>query len=256
MMKLVIVGGFGRAGTNTVSLFLHLHNEVFGFVSGDKTQFDRDLNYYIRVQVPQITRYGQYRSTLSDPKLLAEMDKLTEFIENKNKLFPESIFKFPCIVRKHEKVEWDELERLRFFESLSSLTLPQVDLKFIFCVRKSFRDLYLSRTAGRKNGEKETPEEFLGMCKMSFAQIRKLSERYDCVCIDVTDEHRFEHDYLSVNRMLGLEISEWQKWWIKNNPKTNAATLSVLKDRESFHVPAILAEEYSNEFWRTKDGNL
>ena len=215
---IIIVGGFGRTGTNSVLQYLHLNNEIFGFVSGKSEEFDGDFNNYVDSQVPQISK--------TDLKL-----KLKDFIDLKNARFytgTDTHFKlkqervvdhFRYIAKKHENIELDGY--LDFFVKSG------LHLKFIFCVRSDFCQLYMSR---KENRQRVTSEEFISKCLDSFYQMQRIAERYDSCCIDVTDGCA-SYDYERIDTMLGIEVSAWQDWWRKNNPKTNARPDQDLGDR-------------------------
>lgn len=222
---MIIVGGFGRAGTNSVLLYLHLNDNVFGFVSGNDAEFDGDFYNYIHLQVPQTLR--------TSGQTTPDLDRLRAFIDQKNARFytgTDPNFEFTDeFVIDHYKYLARKHERIEVRNAIDFFAKTGMHLKFIFCVRNDFHQLYLSRKENRKP---DSSEEFVLKCLDSFHQMQRIARRYDSCCIDVTDGC-VSSDYKDIDRMLRLESSDWQDWWRDNNPKTNARAAQDLGKREA-----------------------
>jgi hypothetical protein len=98
-------------------------------------------------------------------------------------------------------------ERLPFFENIG------YPIKFIFCMRRNFHDLFRSRI------HEEDMEDFAVRRLESMKEMQRIAKIYPSCCIDVSTTP--EEDYKRVDSMLGLELSEWQKWFQEENPAAN-----------------------------------
>lgn len=227
MMELIILGGMGRAGTNTVAQYLHLHPKIFFTISGAQAAIDHyaDFDWFFHFLEPQIARFpnGHFLS----------------FFEDKNrKEKPSSIKKYPFVGIKLEEIELVP-EYLEILEGYG------VHIYFVFCMRQDFTQLYLSRKENRQEG---SVEEFIHKISKSFAGMESISKEYPCCCLDVTSKYASK-DYLNMNKMLGIEPTALQSWWIVKNPKTNGRPSQDLGEREHLIIPKSILDRYEKMYF-------
>ena len=216
MKEFIIVGGPGRAGTTTTATYLHLSNEIFSFTGGEKSQCSEDFEHFVSVQIPTIARFGSKNN-----------DKMVEFFKTKNEDHRSGIIdKYPYLARKMEHVELST-DRLFFFENIG------YPIKFIFCMRRDFHNLFRSRI------HDEDKEDFTLNCLESMREMQRIAKIYPSCCIDVSETP--QEDYKRVDSMLGLEPSVWQKWFRENNPAANWRTYkkSAPKLPDELSVPLV-----------------
>jgi hypothetical protein len=224
---MIIIGGFGRAGTNTVSQYLHLNDKIFAFMTGSEDEMSSDFKHYVSCQGAQV------------PQLRFDYPKHKEILsyigmKNRDRERYGAVDHYPFISRKHEEIEIDP-DKIAFFENLN------MNLKFIFCVRSDFNQLYLSR---KEIGHDLSVEGFTQMCWESFESMQVLGEKYLSCCIDVTDNCAYL-DYDRIDRMLKISRSPLQEWWRNDNPKTNWRNPTAHGPRSNFELP-----EYETKFLR------
>lgn len=207
METLVIVGGPGRAGTNSAITYLHLNDEIFGYVGANPgDQFESDFENFLSYQIPQTGRFGG-----------GNHPEVCKFLEEKNGAHPNNLDEYPIIARKMEFFEnnqnaWD------FFTSLD------VPLKFVFCVRSDFHQLAGSRV------DDPNLDWFMDQSLRSFDQMQAIGGKYPACTIDVTSNCVLD-DYLYMDKMLRVKPSKWQLWWREHNPVTNGKSQKEKNER-------------------------
>jgi hypothetical protein len=226
METLIIVGGPGRAGTNNAITYMHLHNEIFGYVGATKgktinDQFESDWKHFLSFQIPQTGRFGGNTHI-----------EITKFLVEKNKDHPNNLDKYPIIARKMEFME-NNMEAWNFFTELG------VDLKFVFCMRADFHQLSGSRV------HDVSQDWFFDYSLQSFHRMQYIAERFPTCTIDVTSDCVLD-DYLYMDKMLGTKPSEKQLWWRNTNPVTNGQSQTTKDSRPRLpgHKIEVLRKAY------------
>ena len=193
MRKVIIVGGPSRAGTNTVSAFLHLHDDI--------TMYCTPAGAFA-FSAPGLWKQCQ---SVSGPARLQQAIRLNS--------------RWPDIFSYKNKMVLDGMKtpiygvRYDYAEKMLEGKVDEVPTYFVYCMR-NLKDLYLSQAFHGfiKNGV----EQFESNIQGSLDEVRKISKVFP---IDVSEGA----DYSGLIQWLGLEMTFYQKEWAEENPVTNRA---------------------------------
>jgi len=213
MKQFVIIGGPTRSGTNTVSLFLHLHEDVVSFGSGDGLH---PLNQS-RTFLKELTLR---KRALQTEGVLQGYDALREYVTNKNIELRSGMA--ATLSKDIVALRWDYGESI--FPIMLGL-LPNSTLKMITCLRPIdlvFRSQFVNRHAVLDDEENKARKLFKQRVEDSFVQLKHLNSKLpgSILFVDITNENAPEY-YMKILRFLNLQVNKYQLEWIEKLPITN-----------------------------------
>lgn len=200
MQKLIIVGGPSRTGTNSISTYLHLNDQIAMFHSGPPIKDLLDLSEW--------TRQTEFLQKVFGPPDNRPSECFDEYIGRKNQSFIKGTFGVSYIGRRYDHAE--------FYDHIIERLVRKFEVKFVYCMREDVGSLFISQT---RYGFAWSEEHFVGMITRSMDIARQLKAKGISMCaIDVTVSNR---DLKRLDEFLGLPPSLLQLKWYEENPVTN-----------------------------------
>jgi hypothetical protein len=203
----IFIGGSSRSGTNTVSAFLHLHDDITTLRTMRKVTQHTETELRKRCEVVVFNDGYDCLTTCLIRKDL-EYDPWTEYVQAKNKRILERK-KFT----KHLGIRWDycewscEAAKKAVFKGEAKLVFAMRDLNKIFESLTFHGFGYGSdMESNRKSFESKIANSVKAMNKLKGCPV-KVSRG---------------EDYRKLMAWLGLEPNTLQEEWIKSPPVTNS----------------------------------
>ena len=214
MKQFIIVGGPTRSGTNTVSLFLHLHQDVVSFGSAEGLHPMNQLKDFYK-------ELALRKNALQTEGVLQGYDNLRKYLTHKNVELRNNMVS--TLTKDIMVLRFDYGEAI--FPVMLGLLPSGVRLKMITCLRPLdlvFRSQFLNRHAVLDDEENKARQLFKQRIENSFTQLEHLNSKLSesILFVDITSEDAPEY-YMKILRFLDLQINKYQLEWIEKLPITN-----------------------------------
>lgn len=223
MKQFVIVGGPTRSGTNTVSLFLHLHEDAVSFGTGAGLHPVNDLAaFYVKLL--------HCPTAIQTENCIQNNEVLRGLLTEKNNKIRKSMTENDS--KKYIVLRWDYGETI--FPLMLGLLPKDRQLKMVVALRpvdQVFRSQFHKKLAILDEQENKARELFNKRVSDSFVQLKhlmgKLSDKL--LFVDITSQHALAH-YQGILSFLDLEPNDLQKDWMEQLPITNATNWEDTKE--------------------------
>ncbi len=208
MPDLIIVFGLARSGTNSVSTYLHLNEDVMMYQGGPDPAVLSDLAGWAT------WTEKEHLQGLGGPYDTERLQKIYNYVNDKNERFMKNIA--------------GEISRLSYIgqrknAQLNVATYKQLaekfKIKFVLCMRRDLEKLIASRLSVHSV---ISLKHFRAVLLERYEVALQLkSEGFEICAVDVTVAEMAEMDLKRLDRFLGLQPSVYQSWWQTSNPRTN-----------------------------------
>ena len=217
MKQFVIIGGASRSGTNSVSSFLQLNDNVVSFGSASGLHPLNQKQDFIKTLFEQ-------RKGIQTPHVLKGYPHFEEHLQNKlERIIRDGIGDEEVIV-----LRWDGGESI--YPYMMGLVPKGVQLKLIVCMRpvfKIFRSQYFGGMLETEDVE-QAKGKFKQRLNVTYRHAEhihsKMPERD--LFVDITGENAVR-DYERILVFLELTANEYQVEWMRLLPVTNKGGKTV-----------------------------
>jgi hypothetical protein len=222
MKKFILIGGPSRSATNSVSMFLHLHDDVVIFGNGSGVHpVNEGMDFF--GELLKVAYKGLQTPTIKNQDIRLQ-------VITKNELLRDDIASM-----KDKPVfglRWDYAETI-FPMLLGIMAKERRELKMVVTLRNIF-DVFKSQHHHNFIVLDIDNDPVIAFCRRvenSFIQLqylkKKMSEKI--LFVDVTTPQA-RSEYIDILSFVGIEASDSQNDWIRDLPVTNDTIWEGIKD--------------------------
>jgi len=213
MKKFILIGGPSRSATNTISMFLHLHDDVvvYGTAAGLHPK-NEGMNFFDKL----IGRTkGIQTCVRKDVKAREHLVAKKDLLQNDIGLIREKLV---------IALRWDYAESI-FPLMLGIAHHHKRDLKMVVSLRNIadvFKSQYNQKEAFLYSKTEDAIKTFNTRIENSFIILRDLKQKVadKLLFVDITTSNA-QYAYSAILDFIGIDYSELQDEWVRDLPTTN-----------------------------------